>query len=114
MVLVAKPMFSGMRNHLEPNSEAPDRPEGQSGQAVGSKYARNAPVQVEVAVHPKCHCYENLTTDEAGSNETATSEEDLPEDFFDFEDSDHDQLEEVLDEDNALFSSESESELPEI
>ena len=46
-------MFSCMRNHLEPNSEAPDRPEGQSGQAVGSKYARNAPVQVEVAVHPK-------------------------------------------------------------
>ena len=35
MVLVAKPMFSGMRNHLEPNSEAPDRPEGQSGQSVG-------------------------------------------------------------------------------
>ena len=39
-----------------------------------------------------------MTTDEAASNETATSEEDLPEDFFDFEDSDHDQLEEVLDE----------------
>ena len=55
-----------------------------------------------------------MTTDEAGSNETATSEEDLPEDLFDFEDSDHDQLEEVLDEDNVLFSSESESELPEI
>ena len=29
MVLVAKPMFSIMRNHLEPISEAPDRPEGQ-------------------------------------------------------------------------------------
>ena len=40
------------------------------------------------------------------------SEEDLPEDFFDLEDSD--QLEEVLNEDNPLFSSESESELPEI
>ena len=36
MVLVAKPMFSLFSmNHLEPNSEAPDRPEGQSGQAVG-------------------------------------------------------------------------------
>ena len=29
MVLVAKPTFSGMRNHLEPISEAQDRPEGQ-------------------------------------------------------------------------------------
>ena len=29
MVLVAKPMFSVMRNHLEPISEAPDRSEGQ-------------------------------------------------------------------------------------
>ena len=39
MVLVAKPMFSVMRNHLEPISEASERPEGQelSGQAVGGQ-----------------------------------------------------------------------------
>ena len=63
----------------------------------------------------KCNCFENLTTDEAGSFETATSEEDLPDDFFDF-DEDSDQLEEVevLNEDNTLISSESESELPDI
>ena len=30
----------------------------------------------------KCNCFQNLTTDEAGTFETATSEEDLPEDFF--------------------------------
>ena len=39
MVLVAKLIFSIMRNHLEPISEAPDRPEGQelSGLAVGGQ-----------------------------------------------------------------------------
>ena len=41
------------------------------------------------------------------------SEEDLPEEFFDL-DEDSDQQEEMLNEDNPLFSSESESELPEI
>ena len=37
MVLVAKPMFWGMGNHLGPFSEASDRPEGQElgGGAVG-------------------------------------------------------------------------------
>ena len=37
MVLVAKPMFWGIRNHLGPFSEASDRPEGQElgGGAVG-------------------------------------------------------------------------------
>ena len=29
MVLVTKPMFCDMGNHLTPFSEAPDRPEGQ-------------------------------------------------------------------------------------
>ena len=61
----------------------------------------------------KCNCFQNLTTDEAGTFETATSEEDLPEDFFEF-DEDSDALEEVLNEDNPLISSESESELPDI
>ena len=39
MVLVAKPMFWGMGNHLEPFSEASDRPEGQElgGRAVGGQ-----------------------------------------------------------------------------
>ena len=39
MVLVAKPMFSCMRNQLEPILEATDRPECQelSGQAVGGQ-----------------------------------------------------------------------------
>ena len=39
MLLVTKPMFLGMWNHLEPISEAPDRPEGQElrGQAVGGQ-----------------------------------------------------------------------------
>ena len=39
MVLVAKPMFWGMRNHLGPFSEASDRPEGQElgGGAVGGQ-----------------------------------------------------------------------------
>ena len=37
MVLVTKPMFWDMGNHLRPFSEAPDRPEGQEldGGAVG-------------------------------------------------------------------------------
>ena len=37
MVLVAKPMFWGMENHLVPFSEASDRPESQElgGGAVG-------------------------------------------------------------------------------
>ena len=37
MVLVTKPMFFYMGNHLRPLSEAPDRPEGQElgGGAVG-------------------------------------------------------------------------------
>ena len=51
--------------------------------------------------------------DQAGSNETSMSEEDLPEEFFNL-DEDSDQQEEMLNEDNPLFSSESESELPEI
>ena len=39
MVLVAKPMFWGMGNHLGPFSEASDRPEGQEqgGPAVGGQ-----------------------------------------------------------------------------
>ena len=39
MVLAAKPMFWGMRNHLGPFSEASDRPEGQElgGRAVGGQ-----------------------------------------------------------------------------
>ena len=39
MVLVAKPMFWGMGNHLGPFSEATDRPEGQvlGGGAVGGQ-----------------------------------------------------------------------------
>ena len=39
MVLVSKPMFCGMGNHLEPFSEASNRPEGQElgGEAVGGK-----------------------------------------------------------------------------
>ena len=39
MVLVTKPMFWDMGNHLRPFSEAPDRPEGQelSGLAVGGQ-----------------------------------------------------------------------------
>ena len=39
MVLVAKPVFWGMGNHLGPFSEASDRPEGQElgGGAVGGK-----------------------------------------------------------------------------
>ena len=39
MVLVAKPMFCGMGNHLEPFSEASNRPEGQElgGEAVGGQ-----------------------------------------------------------------------------
>ena len=39
MVLVAKPMFWGMGNHLGPFPEAPDRPEGQElgGGAVGGQ-----------------------------------------------------------------------------
>ena len=39
MVLVAKPMFWGMGNHLGPFSEAEDRPEGQEldGEAVGGQ-----------------------------------------------------------------------------
>ena len=39
MVLVAKPMFWGMGNHLGPFSEASDRPEGQElgGRAVGGQ-----------------------------------------------------------------------------
>ncbi len=41
------------------------------------------------------------------------SEEDLPEDFFDF-DEDSDQLEEMLNEDYPLISSESKSERPDI
>ena len=61
----------------------------------------------------KCNCFLNLTTGEAGSFENATSEEDLPEDFFEF-DEDSDALEEMLNEDNPLISSESESEVPDI
>ena len=39
MVLVTKPMFCDMGNHLRPFSEAPDRPEGQElgGGAVGGQ-----------------------------------------------------------------------------
>ena len=39
MVLVAKPVFWGMGNHLGPFSEASDRPEGQElgGGAVGGQ-----------------------------------------------------------------------------
>ena len=39
MVLVAKPMFWGMGNHLGPFPEASDRPEGQElgGRAVGGQ-----------------------------------------------------------------------------
>ena len=39
MVLVAKPMFSGIGNHLGPFSEASNRPEGQElgGEAVGGQ-----------------------------------------------------------------------------
>ena len=39
MVLVTKPMFWDMGNHLRPFSEAPDRPEGQElgGGAVGGQ-----------------------------------------------------------------------------
>ena len=39
MVLVAKPMFWGMGNHLGPFSEASDRPEGQElgGGALGGQ-----------------------------------------------------------------------------
>ena len=39
MVLVAKPIFWGMGNHLGPFSEASDRPEGQDlgGGAVGGQ-----------------------------------------------------------------------------
>ena len=39
MVLVAKPMFSGIGNHLGPFSEASDQPEGQElgGGAVGGQ-----------------------------------------------------------------------------
>ena len=39
MVLVAKPMFWGMGNHLGPFTEALDRPEGQElgGGAVGGQ-----------------------------------------------------------------------------
>ena len=39
MVLVTKPMFCDMGNHLRPSSEAPDRPEGQElgGGAVGGQ-----------------------------------------------------------------------------
>ena len=39
MVLLAKPMFYGMGNHLGPFSEASDQPEGQKlgGEAVGSQ-----------------------------------------------------------------------------
>ena len=62
----------------------------------------------------KCNCFANVTTEESGRDETQTSEEDLPEDFFDFEDSDSDKPEEGLDEENPVISSESESELPEI
>ena len=39
MVLLAKPMFYGMGNHLGPFSEASDQPEGQElgGELVGGK-----------------------------------------------------------------------------
>ena len=39
MVLLAKPMFYGIGNHLGPFSEASDQPEGQElgGEAVGSQ-----------------------------------------------------------------------------
>ena len=39
MVLVSSPRFFGMGNHLEPFSEASDRPEGQElgGGAVGGQ-----------------------------------------------------------------------------
>ena len=39
MVLVAKPMFYGMGNHLGPFSEASDQPEGQEvgGEGVGGQ-----------------------------------------------------------------------------
>ena len=39
MVLVTKPMFCDMGNHLRPLSEAPDQPEGQElgGEAVRSQ-----------------------------------------------------------------------------
>ena len=39
MVLVTNPMFWDVGNHLEPISEASERPEGQelSGQVVGGK-----------------------------------------------------------------------------
>ena len=39
MVLVAKPIFLGMENHLGPFSEASDQPEGQElgGGAVGGQ-----------------------------------------------------------------------------
>ena len=39
MVLLAKPMFYGMGNHLGPFSEGSDQPEGQElgGEAVGSQ-----------------------------------------------------------------------------
>ena len=47
----------------------------------------------------KCNCFQNLTTDEAGTFETATSEEDLPENFFEFDEG-SDALEEVLNENN--------------
>ena len=43
----------------------------------------------------KCNCFQNLTTDEAGTFETATSEEDLPKDFFEF-DEDSDALEDTV------------------
>ena len=41
MVLVAKPMFWGMENHLGPFSEASDRPEGheQGGGGEGDQEA---------------------------------------------------------------------------
>ena len=38
MILVAKPMFWGIGNHLGPFSEASDQPEGQElGKAVGGQ-----------------------------------------------------------------------------
>ena len=46
MVLVTKPMFWDMRNHLRPLSEAPDRPEGQE-QGVGAVGGPEVPQEVK-------------------------------------------------------------------
>ena len=57
MVLVTKPMFCDMGNHLRPLSEAPDRPEGQElggGAVGGQEVLQEVPISREKLMASSC------------------------------------------------------------